>query len=112
MDRDLIERLRCEHTVDPPLFEVVGHSGWSNLFDRHVLERIEAVLGQEMAQQVVVHREAVGHAESETRHVSYVGEPEVLFGECESLTVDVLNRCQFDVSAFAVDTEARSKGHG
>ena len=76
---NLVERLRGKHAVHTTFFKVVRHPRRRNLQDGDVRQRVDAVFRQEVAQQVVMHREPIGYSKGEPFHVSNVFDSDVLF---------------------------------
>ena len=111
LDDDLVERLRREDPVDPTLFKIERHPRWRNLSNDHVLGGIHPMLRQPMTQQVIVHREKIGHTESEPLHFCCVANAKVLLRERDRLAVDILDHAHADWSLDAVNSHCTGKRH-
>ena len=111
-DWNLVERLGGKDPVDPTLLQVIGHVGRRHFLDRDIRQGIQTVLGQIVAEQVVVHGEPIGHTKGEASHVVNVFDSQVLHSQRQRLPVGVLYRCQLDLALLAIDAEVAGERHG
>jgi hypothetical protein len=92
VDRPLIHGIGRQEAVDVVGTQVGDHLGRRYGADLHVPIRIQAMLGEVVAQQIVVHRVIEGDGELEPLPVGRVALVLVLHREGDRLAVDVLDR--------------------
>ena len=92
IDRALVHRIRPQEAVDVVGAQIGDHFRRRYRADLHVDIRVEAVLREIVAQQVVVHRIIEGHRKFKTLPVLGIAPVLVLDRERDRLAVDVLDR--------------------
>ncbi len=92
IDCALVHRVRPQEAVDIVGAQIGDHFRRRHRADLHVDIRVEAVLGEIVAQQVVVHRVIEGHRELETLPVPGIALVLVLDRERDRLAVDIFDR--------------------
>ena len=92
IDRALVERIGAEEAVDVVGAQVGDHFRRRHRAELHVGIRIEAVFGQVIAQQIIVHRIVERDGELHALPVLRIALVLVLHGKRDALPVDVLDR--------------------
>ena len=92
IDRALVERIGAEETVDVVGAQIGHHFRRRHRADLDVLVGVDAVLGDVIAQEIIVHGVVEGHRELEAFPDLRIVLVLVLGGERNGLAVDVLDR--------------------
>ena len=110
--RTLVERIGTEETIDVARAQIGHHLWWRHHADLHIGVGVDAVFGQVVAQQEVVHRVIKRHAKLEAFPVLGVAVVFVLQAQCNCLAIDVLNGGHIHGRGIGTQPHADGQWHG